>query len=92
MRRSPNIDFIVPAWTFKKRKRRYSNASRELLQGVSSGKTREHFPTPEALQKQNGEYVCARTAVSGRSEQAARKNDCSDSTGASMEVHANWKE
>jgi hypothetical protein len=89
---SPNIDFIVPAWPFKKRKRRYSNVSRELLHGVSSGKAREHFPNPEALQKQNGEYVYARAAVSGRSEQAARKNDCSDSTGASMEVYANWKE
>jgi hypothetical protein len=77
---------------FKKRKRRYSNVNRELLHGVSSGKVREHFPDPEASQKQNVEFVSAHAAVSERPEQATRNSDCSDSTGTSMEVRANWKE
>jgi hypothetical protein len=50
------------------------------------------FQSQKPSHKRNGEYVYARAAESGRPELAARESDCSDSTGALTEVHADWKE
>jgi len=91
MKRSLTSTSSYQAICSKKRKPRYSNASTELLHDLSSVKACEYFPNTEASQKQNGGYVYAHAAVSGRSEQAARKSNCSDSSGAS-EVHAHLKE